>query len=178
MDKKALRRQMLEKRNSLPSGFRREASIKIQKRFLADFSSFERYALYYAYASEVETTELAQKLLTQGKKVLFPRTEGNIIGFYEVNNLSEMKPGFMGILEPLGQVKTEPEVVVMPGLAFDRTGHRLGYGKGCYDRYLEGADFLKIGFCYSIQLVESVYAQMHDIPLDAVITEKGIITPD
>ena len=167
---------MLKKRNALTPEFRREASAKIQERFLADFGGFEHYALYSAYASEVETVLLAQKLLNEGKKVLFPRMEGDLIRFYVVSDLTEMKPGFRGILEPSGDGEIEPEVVVIPGLAFDKKGYRLGYGKGCYDRYLTDTVFLKVGFCYSMQFVESVYAEGHDIPLDAVISEKEVLT--
>ena len=114
----------------------------------------------------------------------FPRVvDDTRIVFHEVQDHGEMQAGVFGILEPLADAPVIApgaiDVFVCPGLAFDRHGGRLGRGRGYYDRLLANArpDALKIGVCFSCQLVDSVFAERHDIRMDVVISEHGLEFP-
>ena len=113
-----------------------------------------------------------------------PRVEGNRMQFYEARAMNDLHRGAMGILEPAGAepVRAEDGVMLVPGLAYDERGYRVGYGAGFYDRYFaeyglcqpNAGGVLKIGYAFSFQLVQRMEAQEHDVALDALMTEKGI----
>jgi len=133
--------------------------------------------LYYALSDEVQTQGLIEELVAEGRTVLLPKvisdTEMELRRYSEKNDLTV---GAFGIMEPTGELFTsydEIEIAVIPGIAFDNKGHRLGRGKGYYDRLLHKMpEVYKIGICQSWQMVEKVPTDEHDIRMDCVISRN------
>jgi 5-formyltetrahydrofolate cyclo-ligase len=91
---------------------------------------------------------------------------------------SDVQPGAFGLLEPAADKivpRAEVDLVIVPGVVFGRDKHRIGRGKGYYDRYLNGLSALKVGFCFSFNLEDAVPFEAHDVPVDVVITDMEII---
>jgi 5-formyltetrahydrofolate cyclo-ligase len=160
---------MLAERNALPQDYRATASAEIAKRFIESFSQYKNYALYYSIGSEVDTRGLMKSLWSLGKTLFLPKTEGSVISFAEASP-DGLVPGEMGIMEPTGEdLSGREEIIVVPGVCFDRNFYRIGYGKGCYDRYLTGSKAVKVGLCYKKLMVETVYPDSFDVAMDFVI---------
>jgi 5-formyltetrahydrofolate cyclo-ligase len=130
---------------------------------------------YYSIGTEVRTEGVLEAARKMGKSVSLPRLSGEKISFFEFSDETDLVPGEFGILEPNPRsAATIPEVLVVPGIAFDSRGYRLGYGKGYYDRYLSEFPTYSIGLAFSIQIVDKIPNTDHDVPLNALATEKGI----
>lgn len=136
--------------------------------------------LYMALPDECDPVWLIKDAFESGKQVWLPKVEdvqNGLMNFYPVRSLDELEPGPMNILEPpvKKNIYFELDIMIIPGLAFDRNKTRLGYGGGFYDRFLNSgaAAGARIGFCFSCQLVERVPNLVYDIPMDAICTDKG-----
>lgn len=143
------------------------------------FLCAEEIYCYVSFGDETVTFDLIKQSLKTGKKVAVPRViVDNFMNFYYIDSLKELKTGHFGILEPeenpVRKADGQDVLVILPGIAFDRKGNRIGYGKGFYDAYLnEHPEFHRIGLAFSDQCVEWIPADPHDIRVEAVITEKG-----
>ena len=131
--------------------------------------------LYSALQDEVPTQSLLDELVAQGKTVLLPRVVSDTdMELRQYTGLQDLQVGAFGILEPTGKLFTDYEkidVAVVPGMAFDKKGHRLGRGKGYYDRFLRLLPkTYKIGICFSWQLVDNVPTDEHDILMDHILS--------
>jgi 5-formyltetrahydrofolate cyclo-ligase len=131
--------------------------------------------LYNALPDEVPTQELLDELIAQGKTVLLPRVINDTeMELRQYTGTQDLQAGFFGIMEPTGTLFTDYEkidVAVVPGMAFDKKGHRLGRGKGYYDRFLAKTPHTyKIGICYSSRLFDHIPTDEHDILMDEVIS--------
>lgn len=124
--------------------------------------------LYKAMDSEVNIDRLIEYAVHHGKRVYLPRVNGDELEL--VQYPCQLKVGAYGILEPVGQaVEVYPKLVIAPVLGVDKSGNRLGKGKGYYDRYFEKAgECAKIGVAFSEQVVDNVFGEVHDIPLDKI----------
>lgn len=137
--------------------------------------------IYVSYGTEADTTYLIEKLLQQQEhKVAVPRVNGKEMDFYRIKEMSDLKPGFNGIPEPVsGQpVKECNGIMFMPGLVFDKCHGRIGYGGGYYDRYLyrhKNDNIFKVAIAYDFQVLktEQIVMEAHDIKPDIIITEKS-----
>lgn len=130
--------------------------------------------LYSALSDEVPTQALMDIMLVQGKTVLLPRVINDTdMELRRYTGPGDLHKGAYGILEPSGEVFTDYQLIdvaIIPGMAFDKEGHRLGRGKGYYDRFLSAVPNLyKIGVCFSWQIVDSVPCDAHDVVMDEVI---------
>ena len=128
---------------------------------------------YLPYNQEVRTVPILRQAMLDGKRVAVPLVVGKDMKFLWLSDLSRVKPGYAGIPEPFGD---EPEaddpgaLVLMPGLAFDREGHRVGYGGGYYDRFLtREPGHPTVALCYGFQMVEKLETETFDIAVDAVL---------
>lgn len=185
MPKAGLRRKMLESRKALSADEYRRKSLVIQQRLISleEYSRAKVLVLYSSIHNEVETQEVIEFSLNSGKKVILPAvSDGNLL-FREIAEVSDMHKGKFGILEPRRTNMVidldQADLIVLPGVAFDLNGHRIGYGKGYYDkslRHLEGQGKL-VGLCYDFQLVEEIAGEPHDVRVDMIITERRIIHP-
>lgn len=138
--------------------------------------------IFVSYGTEVDTKTIIERLLKMPcYKVCVPRVHGNEMEFYEIKNLSDLKPGYNGILEPVcgTPVLHCNGVMFMPGLVFDIYHGRIGYGGGYYDRYLDkhkGDNIYKAGLAYDFQVLktEKIEMEAHDIKPDIIITESAL----
>ena len=128
--------------------------------------------IYRSFGSEASTRMITEELLARGKRVLLPRTEGEVIVPVPYGQL---KRGRFGIEEPAGApYEGAIDVAVVPLLAVNSRGYRLGYGGGYYDRFLHGKNILKVGLGYRFQLTDEFEEDAWDEPLDEFICERGI----
>ncbi len=153
-------------------GVRREvADENILFNFMSAYSGFNSFFIYNGFGSEAATSHIIEELLKLGKQVYLPRVEGdNIVPV----PYGQTRKGAFGIEEPVGQAFTgDIDVTVVPLLAVNENGFRIGYGKGFYDRFLKDRKTRKVGLGYSFQM-ENFEEDTWDEPLDEFLTEKGI----
>ncbi len=184
MDKKSLRRKILSIREALAPQKRKEFSWRITNYLLESpyYQKAQKILLYASFGSEVETGELIAKTLKEGKEVYLPRTltKEKRLALHRLFDLQELKPGAYGILEPPEENPEidpqELDLIVTPGVAFDRRGGRLGYGGGYYDRlFAQAPKAQRIGLAFSCQVVEELPLEPHDVRVQALVTEKGLM---
>lgn len=178
MPKRSIRTKFLAERKSLQADFCAAASARIQQRFLNSdlFQSAGSLALYSAIHNEVLTDGVFRQALDVGKTLVYPRIKNDELEFVQVGCAADLIPGAFGVLEPRGDnlVRVDRlDLIVVPGVVFDHAGHRLGYGRGFYDRALaacrEGC--AKVGFAYDLQLVAALPVASHDKALTVLMTE-------
>lgn len=184
VNKQQLRRQMIAARQALDPADRARRSGMAQQALLAapEWARARVVLLYNPVRGEVDTAALSAAGIQQGKQLLLPRAEqgGRRLWLHRWEGTADqLAPGAYGIPEPRPDLpEVDPaavDLVVVPGVAFDRRGYRLGYGGGYYDRALPGmVRAVKIGLGYALQLVESLPAAAHDVRLDAVATDEGL----
>lgn len=177
-EKAQLRRRIAEQKMQHTESLERRSACCIQ-RFLAlpQLSAARVVLLYHSLPDEVGTHPLADRLLAEGKTVLLPQVTGKVsMELRRYTGASSLQPGAYGIMEPTDSVWTRLEAVdlaLVPGVAFDRAGHRLGRGRGYYDRMLvRMPQTVKVGICFDFQLVESVPVSPNDICMDVVVAES------
>lgn len=183
-EKERLRAQIRSRRREFDSAARDRANRAIDSR-LESLPILQRARCVQTYVSlpqEVDTHELIRRLLRAGKRVAVPRVvEENLLQQYFISDFAELQTGAFGILEPrldsAQPATTEAfDLVLVPGLAFDRAGNRLGAGKGYYDRFLAGMKAPKIALAFAFQIVEQVPIVPHDQRVDMIVTEDEVIT--
>ncbi|MGE5190679.1 MAG: 5-formyltetrahydrofolate cyclo-ligase [Gemmatimonadota bacterium] len=168
-----------------PAADRAARSLSVQERFLSAFPPLpgRRVALYAAMRGEVGTDLIRSRCLAAGVHLYYPRVmDDGELSFFRHREGDGWVPGRFGIREPRAVsgdegVRAGFDVVVVPGLAFDARGRRLGQGYGCYDRFLAALDgsAVTVGLAFSWQLVPEVPVEAWDVPVDAVVTEDGIV---
>jgi 5-formyltetrahydrofolate cyclo-ligase len=177
MPKRSIRDDLLARRQHLAADTCLGRSLEAQQRFLLtpEFAAATVVGLYSPVRNEVFTEELFTVARRSGKMVAYPRVRGVLLEFVRVMERQELVPGAFGILEP-GGTQVVPlaalDLVVVPGVAFDLTGHRLGYGKGYYDRFLHERRGQLVGLCFDFQLVGTLPAEAHDVRMDMVVTDE------
>lgn len=182
--KGAVRTEMRRLRERLAPADREEWSRRMREQLwtLEAFARARRVLFYAAGGGEVETRPLLERWIEGGRKVILPLVEGEGMILVEVDGLEDLAPGYRGLLEPrLDRRRIVPreavEVALVPGLAFDLEGNRLGRGGGHYDRTLAriGPKALKIGLAFDFQVVDRLPVEARDIPVDLVVTESRMI---
>jgi 5-formyltetrahydrofolate cyclo-ligase len=195
MDKKQLRQTLLAARSALTAEERSAADAAIWRRLteLPELRAAKSILLYLDFRGEIESQPLIEWGLAQGKAVLAPVTvvaERRLIPV-RITSMDDLQTGAYGIREPILREDGEggegavyaPEdidVVVLPGVGFDRQGGRLGYGGGYYDRFLPRLrqQTFKVAVAYEMQVLPEVPMEPHDTVLDALVTEKGVWRAD
>jgi 5-formyltetrahydrofolate cyclo-ligase len=137
------------------------------------------FCVYVSKDMEVETSGIFKKLWKIGNAtVLAPRIQGNVLEMCQVHSIDDFTQGTYDLKEPSPHISPyagDIDVVVVPGLAFDIHGVRLGRGKGYYDRFLATTHAYVIGLAYDVQIIRSLPKELHDIPVDTIVTEKRMI---
>ena len=184
MPKRSLRSQLLALRRALSHDEWCVSSSAAQRNLLSlgEFVRAECVALYAPAHNETDTGLILTAAFQSGKRVLYPAVCGHHMVFRHVERLEELQQGTFGILEPCATAAEhqadEADLIVVPGVAFDQSGHRIGYGKGFYDRFLHhpGRTASLVGLCHDFQLTDgAIPADSHDIPMDIVVTDERII---
>lgn len=128
---------------------------------------------YLPYNQEVRTVPMLRRALEEGKRVAVPKVYGDDMKFIYLDDLSQVAKGYAGIPEPVADgpvAQDETALVLMPGLAFDRAGHRIGYGGGFYDKFLaREPHHPTVALCYDFQVMDRLETEEFDIPVDLVI---------
>lgn len=180
-EKNVIRKRMKQLRADMTRTERFEKSMQIFEQLITvpEFKRADRIYTYVSMDNEIDTIMLIDYSLSLEKRVFVPRVSGRDMEFYEISDISELSPGYMGIYEPDINGK-EPDYsrtgfMCMPGLAFDKSYNRIGYGGGFYDRYLSVENKLyKAALAYEAQLLESIPAQDGDVRPDMIVTEESI----
>ena len=152
-----------------------ERSAKLVELFLASeaYKNAKTVYGYLPYNQEVRTTRAMEQVLKDGKGLALPKIYGDRMDFIVVTDLSQVAKGYCGIPEPIHDAPLatdETALVLMPGMAFDAEGHRMGYGGGFYDKFLEREpNHPTLALCYEFQLLPHLDTEAHDIPVDAVL---------
>ena len=175
MDKKELRRQIRDLKRAMT-----EAQIEEKSRRLGElFCQSELYRNartiygYLPYNQEVRTVPMLQQAIADGKLVAVPKVYGDEMKFILMEDLAAVEKGYAGIPEPVADEPVacdETALVLMPGLAFDPQGHRIGYGGGFYDKFLAGEpNHPTLALCYDFQMLPELETEEFDIPVDLVL---------
>ena len=180
-EKKKIRRRILKLRDGLSVKEREEKSKQIKEKLFShfEFRTAKTILFYAAKGNEVETKGMIEESLSSEKKVSLPIVKGKNLLFSQVLGYEELSPSTFGILEPEKECPISldrVDLIIVPGIAFDEKGNRIGFGRGFYDRFLKKVpDAFKIGLAFEIQIVETIPEISTDIPVDKIITEKRII---
>ncbi len=189
ISKEKVRRRALETRDALAEEWRFETSQIIVEKLLASewYRQSEILLSYCSIRSEVYTRELNERILADGKQLFLPRTDAKekTMCFYKVEDLKKLKKGNFGVPEPRGSEAVEQVMesgsyskekilMVMPGVSFDEKGHRLGYGGGFYDRYLQhyGTMLTSVMIAFAEQETWIIPAEPCDVKPEHRITQK------
>jgi len=184
MPKRSLRQQMLSRRRALSRDEWLAASRLAQQKFLLleEYRLAACIALYSPAHNETDTTEILAAAYGAGKRVLYPAVCGRDMVLRQVEDVTHLAQGSFGILEPcstgVDHAADEADLIVVPGVAFDPVGHRIGFGKGFYDRFLAhpGRKAHLVGLCHDFQLIDgAVPAEGHDIRMEIIVTDKRVI---
>lgn len=175
MDKKTLRKQIREQKRAMTPEQITTASEKLVQMFLetALYRQAKTIYGYLPYNQEVRTVPILEQALADGKRVAVPKVCGDEMKFIYMTDLTQVEEGYAGIPEPIadGPVGDDPTaLVLMPGMAFTKEGHRMGYGGGFYDKFLaEEPNHPTIALCYDFQIFESLPTEEFDVPVDCVL---------
>jgi 5-formyltetrahydrofolate cyclo-ligase len=185
--KASLRQALLEKRDAIPPEVRRVKDRLIRERLLSlgEIKNVQTVFIFASFRSEIDTSGIIESVLGEGKRIVLPVVdrEQHRLLLYEIKNLDELTPGYMGIPEP--SVRSDErllsindiDAVVIPGAGFDPAGNRIGYGGGYYDILLSGLQrrIPVIAPAFEEQLVDSVPSEPHDVRVDLIVTDRRII---
>jgi 5-formyltetrahydrofolate cyclo-ligase len=177
MDKQTLRNRLAQARDLIPPAQRSEASAKITENLLWLASDSKRIGTYLSFESEVDTIDAVTAWLWEGKEVFVPRMTGEDFEWVRIMDFKSLSTNSFGIAEPIsGEVVDIAylDLVVVPMFGFDEMLHRIGHGKGCFDRALKDYAGKKIGLCYAAGYVETIYPTQSDVSLDIILTETEI----
>jgi len=175
MDKKALRAEIREKKRAMTQAQIDAASARLGELFAAcdAYKNAKTIYGYLPYNQEVRTVPMLERAMRDGKRVAVPKVYGEDMRFIYITELSAVEKGYAGIPEPVadGPVADDPTaLVLMPGLAFDPQGHRVGYGGGFYDRFLtQEPEHPTVALCYDFQVFAQLETEEFDIPVDCVL---------
>ena len=175
MDKAALRREIREKKSEMPLVEIDARSARLGELFAQTdaYRTAKTIYGYLPYNQEVRTVPILERAIRDGKRVAVPKVYGDTMRFIYLDDLSQVEKSDMGIPEPIADgpvADDKTALVLMPGLAFDEAGHRIGYGGGFYDKFLTAEpDHPTVALCYDFQMFAHLDTEEFDIPVDLVI---------
>ncbi|MBO5033870.1 MAG: 5-formyltetrahydrofolate cyclo-ligase [Lachnospiraceae bacterium] len=187
METKAeIRKRILEVRKGLSDEEASSKSAAIVQKVMKtpEYEEADNILLYADYCHEVMTRGIFEDAILRKKRVYFPKSDNltNTMEFYQVVSVRQLEKGYRGIPEPREDTQLrykfypkEDTLIIMPGVAFDTSGYRIGYGKGFYDRYLVNKRQLStMALAYACQIVDEIPKDVHDIKMDKIVTEEII----
>lgn len=184
LEKKQLREHFKKLRASVPDKEAKDLKIRNKLSNLWVYRDAKTVFTYVSMGSEVSTIEIIEMALKASKKVAVPYCIPGTreMKFYYIRSLDDLEPGSFGVLEPktdkCEEAKEHSGICLVPGLAFDRTGRRLGYGKGYYDRFLSNFNGCTVGLTYQCCIADELPSGRYDVKVDTVIHDGGFFTSD
>ena len=175
MDKTELRREIRARKRAMTEAEIEERSARLARLFFASraYQNAKTIYGYLPYNQEVRTVPMLERALKDGKKVAVPKVYGEEMKFLYLGDLTAVAKGYAGIPDPIADepvAHDETALVLMPGLAFDPQGHRIGYGGGFYDKFLAAEpNHPTLALCYEFQMLPKLDVEDHDIPVDTVL---------
>ena len=175
MTKQEIRSALRRRKSAMTCSEIEEKSARLTEMFLATdaYRTARSIYGYLPYNQEVRTEAILQQALKDGKRVAVPKCFGRDMRFIWLDDLEAVAPGYRGIPEPIADgpaADDEAALVLLPGLAFDREGRRIGYGGGFYDRFLsQEPDHPTLALCYDFQMVDCLETDPYDIPAGTVL---------
>ena len=177
MGKKGIRNLgKLLRKDGIGENFGKKAYLNLEK--IPGYKDAALVMIYLNLPAEAPTDELVELIRKDGKKLCTPVTEGNLITPVMIFDDTTYKTGAFGVREPEKIIKADIDkidIVITPGLLFDKTGSRCGYGKGCYDLFFQKSNTIKVGLSFDKQLISAFPTELHDVKMDYIVTEKGLI---
>lgn len=185
MDKKTIRGEILELRHNI-KGEERKVWDKLILNSLINSEIYKKAKsifIYVSYNDEVDTIEIIKHSLKSNKDIYVPKTymQEKTMKAVKIHSLDELSVDNYGILEPKfvdkNNIGVYFDLIIMPGVAFDKMGNRIGYGGGYYDKYISSIDCksLKVALAYNIQVIDKIESEVHDIKVDYIITNENLI---
>lgn len=183
MTKQNLKRHLRAARIQMPARTVKKKSLRIHRLMtrIPAYQIARRIACYVSVKNEVDTQTPIRTALGSGKRVAVPVARGNgVMDFQAIEGLNELRTAHHGLREPVPNPESilpphTLDVILIPGIAFDRLGHRIGSGKGYYDRFLTRTNAVRIGLSYAFQIIDRVPAEPHDMKMDWIVTESELI---
>ena len=175
MNKQELRRAIRERKRAMTEEEIEERSNALAEKFYNSpaYQAASTIYGYLPYNQEVRTVPMLQRALDEGKRVAVPKVYGEEMRFIYLEDLTQVSKGYAGIPEPIADAPVAEDqraLVLMPGLAFDPQGHRIGYGGGFYDRFLaQEPHHPTLALCYEFQMQAHLDTEEFDIPVDTVL---------
>lgn len=180
-DKRNLRRAVKKEAEALSEAYREEADQSIFRHIkaLPEYQKANTIFCYVGVGHEIDTMPVLRDILQSGKTLGVPRcVSKGVMEVFQIETLQELSAGAFGIPEPKTSCRPicpeEIELALIPCLCCTKSGRRLGYGGGYYDRYLEKGNFTKAVLCREKLMKETIPTERHDIKMDLVISEKGV----
>ncbi len=182
--KNEFRKILMKKRCNLSKDVVLEKSNLIKKRLFEtnEFKQSSTILFYVSYDNEVYTHDMIKECLSKDKHVVVPVTdkENRCLTLSELDSWDDLDYGAYNILEPkkekIKRISIEKiDLIIVPGVGFDRHGNRMGHGKGYYDRLLEKAKKVSVGLAFELQIVKNIPTDRNDVPVDMIITEERVI---
>lgn len=190
LTKTEIRNQIQEIRNNLlEKDVYKNSKIIQEKLFnMEEYKRSKAIFIYMSFNREVDTRDIIRDSLNKGKRVAIPKIVNGEMEFYYINNINDVEIGCFGVQEPIAieglayfRDCEDSAFMIMPGVAFDHKKHRIGYGKGFYDKYLmkyghdNNGKFSKIALAFDFQVLEEIPCESYDILPDMIITDKEIV---
>ena len=175
MTKQEIRAQVRAKKRAMTEAEIVAASQQLGERFRASEAYKNAASIYFylPYNQEVRTEPMIVAALAEGKRIAVPKCYSDEMKFLWIESMEGIEPGYCNIPEPVFDEPVADDttaLVLMPGLAFDPQGHRIGYGGGFYDKFLEAEpNHPTVALCYGFQMFDHLEVDAHDIPVDTVI---------
>lgn len=177
MEKEFLRREFAARRDAVPPEERAELAHAILGRLvnLPEWKAARSIGSYATFRSEVPTRFFFERAARDRKVGAAPRIEGEGLVYVATRSIDELAPGSLGVPEPRAGESVQPDLVIVPGLAFDPEGGRLGYGRGFFDRFLRTFAGVSVGIAYDFQVVARLPLDAQDVPVGIVVTEARVL---
>lgn len=184
MDKSQLRQMVKKQLEELNDEYFAKGCEEIHKHLFSQghWNKAKTIAVTVSRGREIDTKAIIEKAWAEGKHAVVPKCnpKSNEMSFRKIDTFQQLETVFFGLQEPIVSktISVEPEDIdfmIVPGLCFDREGYRIGYGGGYYDRFLERYHQDTISLAFSFQLVNKIPREPHDIPVQGIITEQGVV---
>jgi 5-formyltetrahydrofolate cyclo-ligase len=182
--KEKVRRELINLRKSLSKNEVLEKSNKIKDRLfkMKEFKEASTILFYISYDNEVFTHDMIKDSITNKKNVVVPVTDkkNKTLILSKLEIWDDLCIGTYNILEPKKEKIKEISIdkidlIIVPGVGFDKQGHRIGHGKGYYDNLLKNSEAPTIGLAFEFQIIKNIPIERHDVPIDKIVTEKRLI---